>query len=425
MQRPHNTSLDKPESILEPQVFIDYLGLYDKYRYETRNQPIGKIKYFAGMILAAATSTDPADEAISKIFGNVISDLNTTKSFDEWYELIFKLRDLAEACKKEKYSSALSLSWLTLHALADFIIRELYRVSDNLKLKIAEIKGEIARLEAINDSSLEDINDITVPHLKKQRQGRQGKGVAKNNQDIQALVLKLAMLGDAKYINHAVREHLIDHMQVTNAEELRTFNATETGNYAAPLCLQRGLCRWVYENYYQSKTNIDFPRFIQNSLLNGLITHQKQVLKEKDAIKTEAKVQQAYLDKEREEMNIQLDVEDGLEVEDYLPEGEFLDDYNGEQTEETEQEEEQEQEEVATADNTAAPQATVENTVSQDTANSTVEIKPTAPASEENTNNKTASPSIAQVSGLYAKPAVKQNESALPTDEPALTLAKN
>src|SRR5688572_20787707 len=113
-------------SLPHPQIIFDYLALYTEERKPRRNSATNSVKYgFEKFAYYAYIAPEPADDQLDKIVKEMQAEIATAKTFEDWYKIIFKLRENAEKAQTLKYGGDESLLRQTLHAVANLIICEL------------------------------------------------------------------------------------------------------------------------------------------------------------------------------------------------------------------------------------------------------------------------------------------------------------
>src|SRR5689334_12040772 len=103
----------------------DFLSLYPQYRKKTRESTQNKFKYAIESAGSYLIGTTPTDDQLDQIVNEMLSEISTANDFNDFYQLIFTLREKAELAQSLKYAGDDSVLRGTLHALANLIICEL------------------------------------------------------------------------------------------------------------------------------------------------------------------------------------------------------------------------------------------------------------------------------------------------------------
>lgn len=247
--------------LLNPQIFLDYLDLYQKYREKDRTSALGWLKATVSTGVSKVTREDPVIKKIDNIFAEVKAEIKNAKDFKSWIEVILTLREKASAAQNLKTLNEPALSWLTLQATADFIILELEKEPElekgnEFKRYMACLNEELIKLE------IDRRNDIKTG---------QGKGVIGINKKKDAILKELAMLGDLCATDEAIHRNLLDATTLIVPEpgDLVEYECSVDANYAAPLCLQPNFCEWLYGLKFQSIKKVSFLEFRLEAIDNS------------------------------------------------------------------------------------------------------------------------------------------------------------
>ena len=264
-----------------PQVLLEYLNLYKKYREADRTSTISNVKWLAEKAMSTVGGQDPVLEQIDRIIVAVESEVKTAKDFTDWFNLIFILREKASEAKLLKYKNNESLLHETLHAMAGLIICDFYGQESTKTLytqQIDKLKKEYKETKDVIKHCLDD---------------RNGKGVEEQNRKLRDIVYRCAMLGDDKHmLNKARLFNLIDHLKIPEPTEIEEYLCDTSVNHGGPLCLQPRFCEWLYERrYHKTISHVSFGEFTKNAVDKAEKDKQKKEAEEKarlDKLRTAA-----------------------------------------------------------------------------------------------------------------------------------------
>ena len=239
-----------------PQVLLEYLNLYKKYREADRTSTMSTIKWAYEKSKSVVTSQDPVQEQIDRIIVAVESEVRTAKDFADWFNLIFILRRSATEAKALKYKNDESLLHETLHAMAGFIVFDFNSQETTRNLfaqQVEKLKKEYKDTKNIINHCLDD---------------RSGKGVEEQNKKLRDIVLKFSMLGtDRRMLNKARLFKLLDHLKVPEPSEIEEYMCDSSVNHHVPLCIQPRFCEWLYAHRYQKSISpVSFSEFTKNAI---------------------------------------------------------------------------------------------------------------------------------------------------------------
>lgn len=256
-------------SLPHPQIIFDYLALYTEERKPRRNSTTNSIKYgFEKFAYYACVASEPADDQLDKIVKEMQAEIVTAKTFEDWYKLIFKLRENAEKAQTLKYGGDESLLRQTLHAVANLIICELEKCefdkdTDDYKLYTTVLYKKITELQNLERKKKEYIQHCLNV--------RQGKNVDDANKAYNEVILELALLGITDSVNTARQHQLLKDYSLPQPTETEEFSCSDSANYGMPLVLQRKQCEWLYINKFQQlqSVRVSFFDFKKRALLKA------------------------------------------------------------------------------------------------------------------------------------------------------------
>lgn len=235
------------------QVFIDYLDLYYEIRAEDRNS--WKTTFQSGFETAAsfATGSAPVVEQIENFITITKSQIQSAKDFNDWFGLIFDLRDRAEKCQGLKRTNGESLACSVFHGLASLILQQLEldeKYKPLLEAEIQKRSAEIQSLEAASEQALKD---------------KRGQGVEQNDDRIKLLTSQLAQLGQIKYIRDVKNRGMFSYLPKRDDATIITYTKNQ-GNKLGLLELQTGFSEWLYcQKFQMTKKHISYEQFLQDS----------------------------------------------------------------------------------------------------------------------------------------------------------------
>lgn len=257
------------QDLPNPQVLLDYLDLYTQNRTKENESILAKIKedvkYGYETALSYFGRQKPVDDQITALVGQVKKEINQAKTFEQWYTLIFTLRECAARAQGFKYSISNSTSKLseTLHALAGIII---YALTENSKFK--------SRV-----STLQAQSALLYAHAKYCIDKKDGIGSDADKKKRKEIILILAKLGDNTAIDEVMdgaykEDNDLNYLKRPEPEDRNEFHCEDRSNVAVPLCLQHDFFRWLYEKTFQQLNRIDLERFISRAALKGIQENQ-------------------------------------------------------------------------------------------------------------------------------------------------------
>lgn len=229
-----------------PQIIFGFIALYKKHRAETTNVVVDSTKYFFESVISIYTKTKPVDDQINQMLSEIELQAQTANEFDDFYDLIIKLREKGEHAQTLKWKNEESKLHGLLHALASIIINE-YRETEIFKEKIASLIAEEVKLK----------NHILFLTEKKN-----GVGVKETREERQNIILELAYLENSEYIIQALDNKSLKSLAEPTIETLATSNFKQPVNYGSPIHLQPNYAKGFYAATYQTVTNIGFDDFI-------------------------------------------------------------------------------------------------------------------------------------------------------------------
>ncbi len=185
---------------------------------------------------------------LNKIVENIEVIIKNTTKYQEFYDLIFKLRNNAELAQSFKKNTGESLLRQTLHAMASFIIDHFEEAEHpqfmrRKKFLIEEIKSIKQKIE----ESL----------------SKQGIDIDHWNNELKEKTRELAYLNEIHYINEARLYHLIPEKDFDVAQDFKLH--LNRVNKGIPSFLHKDYHLVVYKLFYQKTIAIDFNTFKQNA----------------------------------------------------------------------------------------------------------------------------------------------------------------
>ena len=253
------------DDLPNPQVLLEYLDLYVRHRTKENEAFFAmlreKFKYGFEFLASFFVRQKPVDDSINSLVQQVQKEISQAKTYEQWYNLIFTLREHAAEAQGYKYplpfpftipTSRLSE---TLHALAGMII---FSLSNNPKFKkrIEILQGQAATLYTHEKYCIEKKDGIGAEADKKKRN---------------LILLILAKLGDNTAIDEVMdkiykEDNDLKYLKRPDKSDLSEYHAADA-NVAIPLCLQREFFEWLYELLFRSMNLTELKSFIKIAAL--------------------------------------------------------------------------------------------------------------------------------------------------------------
>lgn len=252
--RPSENKQPDNQSLPNTKVLRGFLHLYKKVRAPDRNG------YFASF--GKKVGYETAEVKLDRVVSEIESKIDDALVFDDFYNLIFILREKAEFADSQRSWSERSLLSVTLHAMADYIIANLSG-NDIYYGKVETLKKDVSS---------------NISHIQWDMENRHGKGTLALENKIDSSLKKLAYLADNTFCYQARRYHLLDsYSLITEDDRLKWKNNelicsfTNVFNEVLPLQLQSLYCQFIYALEYQPHTKFDYNTFVDKAKKNELI----------------------------------------------------------------------------------------------------------------------------------------------------------
>lgn len=268
------------------QVLLEFLQYYKTLRQPERESWMSSVGRAVGVT---------GDSLLDQMVNDVTTQIETAVTWNDWYNLIFILRENAEIAQEQKTTLSKwvpllygteSYLRMTFHAMACFIISELH----NCRYKEGSAEALIYNTPlqmVMND--MRDEYDKVIVKIKEDAlsSGTNSDTLAKREKE---LTRSLAFLGDTFHAALAFNHNALGNMQKgtpvfenpKKPELAKTIN--KECNPSGPRYLQPAVfAKGVYITLYQNTAQISFEQFVRDSKENEetkLQEHLNALIKE-------------------------------------------------------------------------------------------------------------------------------------------------
>ena len=240
-----------------------FFKLYESKRTPDQNSTSTLALWGIQKAASFLINTKTTAEVISHIKGKIVSAIDTVESLLDVLKLIITLRKYAELSQNKKYTSGPALLFLTLHAIAGYLIDSCQKDFEPL---ITALKDELQQLEQNLDDDYLHNN---------------GKEIERLNNLRLNVINALAFLNEFVGVNNAK----LPYYQLPNDDMLEKCKYFKSGelklNLGTPLVYQKGkgCYLFVYETEYRPDQNESFDEFSKKAKAEGIVEEQKATAK--------------------------------------------------------------------------------------------------------------------------------------------------
>ena len=202
------------------QLFLDYLGLYTRYRSRPKTlfeETVGAVKNFGEIVISSVSGNDPVPAQLQRIVRLVEARISSVKNTDDQFELIKFVREQAEIAKGLKIKNDDSKLYQTLHGLAGLMVVEF---TDHCP----EFAKQLKELQTSRINLAKKIKDRIA--------NNRGANVKELHDSLNMVLVQLAKLGDVECANEAYQRKLLGSQILASQFEFDLFNCSSEGNEA-------------------------------------------------------------------------------------------------------------------------------------------------------------------------------------------------
>lgn len=294
-----------------PQLLLDYLDLYPKYREEDRNSVTNRAKYGLEYVASYVTYKPPVDDELTKLVTIIKSEINKCvgKEAIEWYKLSTALRGelYAQAAQHLKRKEGNSTLYETCHALASLILNELK------ECKFLQTSEDSAYSNFIYKKRHDLIEKLKVTRATKQNyiQDKKSNDVDEMTETENEILKELSELGDIPSFVEAEARKLFPEYKRPSVDDQTALKCHGIANPCAPLELQEDFFEWFFKGKFQPIAGVSITEFRANAwrrvnqTLNSTLSEKERELdlvKERLKMESEAMKLQEELKKKEDEL---------------------------------------------------------------------------------------------------------------------------